>query len=84
MNGDVDEKLMADDVITLQDVFRFVGKEEFPFLTTVVTKMLTALPTTVSCEQCFSRLKHRLHTNMKKQTAFNSLMVSERINELHF
>ena len=83
MNGDVDEKLMADDVITLQDVFRFVGKEEFPFLTTVVTKMLTALPTTVSCEQSFSRLKHRLHTNMK-QTAFNSLMVSQRINEVHF
>ena len=71
------------DVITLNDVFKIIRKEEFPFLTTVATKMLTVPPTTVSCEQSFSRLKHRLHTNMKKQTAFNSVLVTQK-NELHF
>ena len=51
------------------DVFKVVPKERFPFLWRVVVRVLTTMPTTVSCEQSFSYFKRTIHTNMGEKTA---------------
>ena len=65
--------------ITLLDVFKVIDKSNFPFLWEVVVRTLAVLPTTVSCEQCFSRLKHRLHENMLKENAFCFLRMVQQL-----
>ena len=64
-------------LITLQDVFQCIRKEDFPFLWEVMIKAVSFLPTSANCEQSFSCLKHRLHENLKKKTAFNFLISSQ-------
>ena len=63
-------------VITLQQVFKTIEKDSFPFLWNVMIKTISFMPTSASCEQSFSCLKHRLHENMKKTTAINFLLSS--------
>ena len=57
----------SDSTITLQDVFKMVKKETYPFLWGVTLRMIAIMPTSASCEQSFSCLKHRLHENIKKR-----------------
>lgn len=70
--------------ITLLDVFKVIDRRNYPFLWEVVVKTLTILPTTVSCEQSFSCLKHRLHENMLKETAFCFLGMVQRHTEFQY
>ena len=64
--------------ITLFDVFQVVNPDNYPFLWDITTKAVTIFPTTVSCEQQFSQLRHRLHENMKKETSFAFLIMSQK------
>ena len=56
--------------ITLLDVFQVIKHDNYPFLWEMTVKALTIMPTTVSCEQQFSQLRHKLHYNMAKETSF--------------
>ena len=56
--------------VSLQDVFHFVSKERYPILWRENVKMKTLIPTTVSCEQSFSLIKHTLHNNKSMKTVF--------------
>ena len=51
----------------LQDVFKWIQREDFPFLWEVMIKTVSFMPTSANCEQCFSCMKHRLHENMKRR-----------------
>ena len=51
--------------ITLKDVFQFINRSDFPLLWKSVLVVGAINPTTVSCEQIFSFLKHSSHINMK-------------------
>ena len=64
--------------ITFLDVFQVVERDNYPFLWDITLKAVTMFPTTVSCEQQFSRLRHRLHENMEKETSFAFLMMSQK------
>ena len=59
----------AEETITLLDVFEIIQKSDYPELCKVVLEMLSFMPTSVGCEQSFSVVKHKLHTNMKIETA---------------
>ena len=59
------------------DVFHVIEKGRYPVLWSLVVKAMSFMPTSASCEQSFSRLKHRLHENMKKTNAFNFLLTSQ-------
>ena len=54
---------------TLQDVFPFVSREKYQGLWREALKLRTIMPTTVSCEQSFSVLKHTLHVNASMERA---------------
>ena len=69
--------------ITLLDVFKVVDPNNFPFLWDVVLKMMTVIPTSVSCEQSFSRLRNKMHENMKIKTSFHFMAVTHK-NPIHF
>ena len=56
--------------IALHDIFKVIDRRKYPYLWEVVVRTVTIMPTTVSCEQCFSCLNHRLHENMLKENAF--------------
>ena len=60
-------------IITLLDVFQSVPKNRYPFLWHVTIRVLSFMPTSASCEKCFSCLRRRLHENMAKTTVFNFL-----------
>ena len=65
------EELTGLDVVSkvsLHDVFMVVERTKFPLLWREVMKLHTIIPTTVSCEQSFSVLKHSFHVNMKTRT----------------
>ena len=64
--------------LSLTDVFCVVGREAYPMLWSTVMKTNTILPTTVSCERCFSVIKRSIHTNMKEAT-----FISNEIYKLH-
>ena len=51
--------------ITLAGIFRYVDHSEFPLLWKSVFEVLCINPTTVTCEQSFSCLKHSNHVNTK-------------------
>ena len=51
--------------ITLKDIFRYVDKSDFPQLWKSVLEVRVINPTTVSCEQSISCLKHSKHNNMQ-------------------
>ena len=70
--------------ITLLDIFEFVNRENYPFLWEKTMNVLTMIPTTVSCEQYFSRLRRKLHENMSKETSFAFLAMSQRRNSFIF
>ena len=70
--------------ITLLDVFKVIDKSNYPFLWEVVVRTLAVLPTTVSCEQSFSCLKHRLHENMLKENAFCFLRMVQQQTSFRF
>ena len=57
-------------VISRLDVFKVINHHGYPYLWDITLTALTIFPTTVSCEQQFSILRHRLHENMAKETAF--------------
>ena len=62
--------------ISLLDVFKVVSLTDYPFLWDIVLKTLAVMPTSVSCEQSFSRIKNKLHENMNKETAFHFMAVT--------
>ena len=72
------DRANSQSLVTLQDVFKKVKKDNYPFLWTVHIKIQSFIPTSASCEQCFSCPKHRLHENMKKSTAFKMLLSSQK------
>ena len=62
----------------LFDVFGVMGKQRFPLLWREMIKIETIFATTVTCEQCFSVMKHTIHVNMKCDT-----LTAKVINKLH-
>ena len=64
--------------INLEDVFRDVEMNRYPLLWNEAIKINTIVPTTVSCERCFSVIKQSFHTNMKSDTLIANVM-----NKLH-
>ena len=54
------------DPITLNVVFRYINKSDFPVLWKTVLEINAINPTTVCFEQSFSCLKHSNHINMKR------------------
>ena len=64
--------------VTLFDGFKIVNPVNFPSLWDITLTAITILPTTVSCEQQFSRLRQRLHENMRKETSFAFLSMSQK------
>ena len=62
----------------LFDVFSVVGKQRLPLLWREMMKIDTIFATTVTCEQCFSVMKHTIHVNMKCDT-----LTAKVINKLH-
>ena len=57
--------------ITLYEVFKVVDRRKFPVLWDVVLRVLSYIPTSVSCEQSFSVFKRRMHENMKRENVFH-------------
>ena len=55
-----------ENTITLMDIFVFVDRNTYPTLWKTVLKTLALIPTSVSCEQYFSRLRNKSHENMSK------------------
>ena len=70
--------------ITLLDVFQILNRTSYPFLWDVVLRAVAVLPTTASCEQNFSRLKHKLHENMLKENAFCLLRMVQKHATIQF
>ena len=66
---DVMNILQMKTVPDIIDAFGVVPRDDFLGLWGVVVRLLTILPTTVSCEQSFSYFKRTLHTNMSGETA---------------
>ena len=64
--------------INLDEVFRVVERNRYPLLWNETIKINTIVPTTVSCERCFSVIKQSFHTNMKSDTLIANVM-----NKLH-
>ena len=54
--------------ISLTDVFSVLDSHSFPLLWKEFLKATTIMPTTVSCEQSFSVIKHAKHDNMKPES----------------
>ena len=63
---------------TLLDVFKFVDNNNYPQLWQTLLKSMALFPTTVSCEQSFSRLRHKHHENMNHETVFSFLSTSRK------
>ena len=82
MSGETDGVRMNQ--ITLLEVFDHVDREQYPMLWRTVKKTLTMFATTVSCEQYFSRLRNKHHENMKKETAFSFVSVSEKRKRFYY
>ena len=70
-------------IYTLHDVFQILEKDKYPGLWNLTRRVMSITPTSASCEQSFSCLKHRLHENMKKTTAFNFLLTSQNNSVFH-
>ena len=51
--------------ITLDDIFHYVDQSNYPLLRKSVFEVRSINPTTVSCEQSFSCLKHSNHVTTK-------------------
>ena len=62
----------------LMDLFSVIERQRYPLLWREVIKANTTLPTTVSCEQSFSVMKHTIHINMNPRT-----IISKTINKQH-
>ena len=62
----------------LFDVFSVMGKQRFPLLWREMIKIETIFATTVTCEQCFSVMKHTIQVNVKCDT-----LTAKVINKLH-
>ena len=76
--------VMKRKTVTLFEVFKIVNRTNYPFLWDITLKAITILPTTVSCEQQFSRLRHKLHENMRKETSFAFLSMSQKRKDFSF
>ena len=74
------ERERENKTITLLDVFKVVNHESNTIIWDMTMSALTILLTTVRCEQHFSRLRHKLHENMSKETSFAFLRMSEKRN----
>ena len=64
--------------VTFHDVFMVVERGKYPLLWREVMKLHTIIPTTVSCEQSFSVLKHSFHVNMKTRN-----VIANARNKIH-
>ena len=60
--------------MNLDDVFRVVERSKYPLLWNEVIRINTIVPTSVSCERCFSVIKHSYHNNMKSNTLIAHVM----------
>ena len=65
-------------------MFRVVDQTKYLFLWGTVLRVLSYMPTSVSCEQSFSILKRRMHQNMKKETAFMFVEMAKRNKVIEF
>ena len=65
------------EVFTLIDVFTIIQREKYRFFWKTALTALSILPTTVSCEQSFSSLKHEMHQNMAEKTGFDFYQASQ-------
>ena len=79
-NEDVDGR---NTVITLLDVFKIISPNNYPFLWDVTLKTTTVMPTSVNCEQSFSRLRNKMHENMKQETSFHFMEITHK-NPINF
>ena len=70
--------------ITLLDVFEEIRRCDYPELWNIVLQLLSLMPTSVGCEQSFSVLKHKLHTNMKKEAAIIFMQNYQKLDEFKF
>ena len=71
------QQLYSTSIITLQDVFKIVEREKYPLRWKKMIDVISLMPTSASCEQSFSCLKHRLHENKNKRTAFNFVICGQ-------
>ena len=62
--------------ISLLDVFKVIDRTSYPFLWDIVLKIVTVMPTSVSCEQSFSRIKNKMHESTNKETTFHFMAVT--------
>ena len=70
--------------ITLLDAFQVINRYNYLFLWNVTLKAVTIMPTTVSCERQFSRLRHKLHNNLAKEASFAFMCMSHNRNRFTF
>ena len=72
--------------VSLHDIFMVIERGKYPLLWKEVMKIHTIIPTTVSCEQSFSVMKHSFHPNMKTRTftARARNKIHERTEMVHF
>ena len=75
---DNEEDVVPNTPITLLDVFKVIDANNYPFLWNVVLKTLSVMPTSVSWEQSFSRLRNKMHENMSKETSFSFMAVTHK------
>ena len=63
------ELLNTRSIPNLIDAFHVIDRRVYPRTWRFLVRVLTIIPTSVSCEQSFSFFKRTIHTNMSEQTA---------------
>ena len=71
-------------IANLTDVFKIIPKDTFPSTWKFVLRILSIMPTTVSCEQTFSYYKRTIHTNMGEKTAKSFLFARLNLYETSY
>ena len=79
-----DDEVRRESTITLFDVFTVVVRTRYPFLWDMVLRVLSYIPTSVSCEQSFCILKRRMPENMKKENGFMFVQMAKRQKIIEF
>ena len=67
--------------IDIGDVFKVVKMDNYPLLRREILRFNTIMPSTVSCERCFSVIKHTIHINMNAETFIEN--VTNKLNGLY-
>ena len=82
--GETDDKIRKRSItkVSLLDVFRVINPDNYPVTWNSTLEVLSMFPTTVSCEQYFSRMRNEIHENMTKETSFALLLMSQKDTSL--